>query len=632
VADDKREIILDLLARDKSGKATDSFARNLNKLGHTADDTKRQIHTLDKEVSKHEANLKGLAKAYAETDDKATRMDLSKAMRGAESEIKKLSKSKSILAGMLPDEHEIVQEGESFGKRLMGGISSVFDSAAGAGPLIPALAGMAAAAAPFIGATISAAVIGGAGIGGVVGGVMLAANDPRVKSAAGALGKTVTSSLQSRAITYFAEPLIKSIGSIQTRFTALGPDIDRILSSSAKFLPMLTEGVGTFATRITQGIADLVDKAGPVIESISNGIAGLGDVIGNMFTAMSQNGVAAATAMNMAFGVLDGTVVAVSATITGLTEAFGLLAKYGAFGHDAQVQYFAVEIAAKAAADASRDATDATAGMSDASKATARVLHGEVAALSDLSAALKAETDPAFGFLDAQDKMTKAHKAATAALKEHGRNSPQYRDAVRAEARAALVLEDAAGKVAATSNGKMTPALKATLEAAGMTAPEIAEVGRQMDAAHRKGNAFARKYEAHVAAAGASVAKAAIDAARIAAQRLAGTYTVRIRTIGASVASAALQVGGLLQHRAVGGPVSRATPYLVGERGPELFVPNIGGTVVTAGKTRQMMAGTGGGGSAGGGGRLVLDVTGAEADMVRMIRKWVRTGELAGLA
>jgi hypothetical protein len=34
--------------------------------------------------------------------------------------------------------------------------------------------------------------------------------------------------------------------------------------------------------------------------------------------------------------------------------------------------------------------------------------------------------------------------------------------------------------------------------------------------------------------------------------------------------------------RAVGGPVTGSTPYMVGERGPEMFVPNVSGTIVTA--------------------------------------------------
>lgn len=38
-----------------------------------------------------------------------------------------------------------------------------------------------------------------------------------------------------------------------------------------------------------------------------------------------------------------------------------------------------------------------------------------------------------------------------------------------------------------------------------------------------------------------------------------------------------------IHHRAMGGPVSQGQPYMVGERGPELFVPRGGGTIVPNG-------------------------------------------------
>ena len=43
-----------------------------------------------------------------------------------------------------------------------------------------------------------------------------------------------------------------------------------------------------------------------------------------------------------------------------------------------------------------------------------------------------------------------------------------------------------------------------------------------------------------------------------------------------------------IEARAMGGPVAAGRPYLVGERGPELFMPNIGGTVVNNMKTERI--------------------------------------------
>ncbi len=49
-----------------------------------------------------------------------------------------------------------------------------------------------------------------------------------------------------------------------------------------------------------------------------------------------------------------------------------------------------------------------------------------------------------------------------------------------------------------------------------------------------------------------------------------------IENVLTAVAGAILPVGGA---RAAGGPVDAGTPYLVGEQGPELFVPNASGAI-----------------------------------------------------
>jgi tape measure domain-containing protein len=60
-----------------------------------------------------------------------------------------------------------------------------------------------------------------------------------------------------------------------------------------------------------------------------------------------------------------------------------------------------------------------------------------------------------------------------------------------------------------------------------------------------------------------------------------------------------------LAGRAVGGPVTSQQPYMVGERGPELFVPGTGGSVVSNGDLRSAMNG----GSNGGSGSPVLNMS-----------------------
>jgi len=64
-------------------------------------------------------------------------------------------------------------------------------------------------------------------------------------------------------------------------------------------------------------------------------------------------------------------------------------------------------------------------------------------------------------------------------------------------------------------------------------------------------------------------------------------------TVGPGMAAEALPAGfnQFLAARAEGGPVSGGSPYLVGERGPELFVPNRSGAIVPTNQLAGVMGG-----------------------------------------
>ena len=86
-----------------------------------------------------------------------------------------------------------------------------------------------------------------------------------------------------------------------------------------------------------------------------------------------------------------------------------------------------------------------------------------------------------------------------------------------------------------------------------------------------------------------------------------------------------------VNRRAGGGPVESGAPYLVGERGPEMFVPSESGTIITAGQTAAMLKPSVRGsavGSADGG--IVVNVNGSatKADgqaVVDALQRWSRS-------
>ena len=87
-----------------------------------------------------------------------------------------------------------------------------------------------------------------------------------------------------------------------------------------------------------------------------------------------------------------------------------------------------------------------------------------------------------------------------------------------------------------------------------------------------------------------------IEAAVTGAQSLQDVLTGVLKDIGKMLISfgirsllSGIDIGGIpLVGKAAGGPVAGNTPYMVGERGPELFVPSSNGTIIPADTTAAM--------------------------------------------
>ena len=72
-----------------------------------------------------------------------------------------------------------------------------------------------------------------------------------------------------------------------------------------------------------------------------------------------------------------------------------------------------------------------------------------------------------------------------------------------------------------------------------------------------------------------------VDASGIGQMMKMGTTNVNVmNAYEAAIAQGMAALGYQVQPRASGGPVSAGTPYMVGESGPELFVPSSGGAIV----------------------------------------------------
>lgn len=202
--------------------------------------------------------------------------------------------------------------------------------------------------------------------------------------------------------------------------------------------------------------------------------------------------------------------------------------------------------AIEAAGAASKQTTGATAGLSSAleqgadkqeefksaTEAAAAAARGQRDALVQLSDFMKAETDPVFGLLNAQKKLTEAQEAAAKAAKEHGRGSVEAKAATRDLAVAAIDLQKKVGELSGGFDGKMTPSLRETLKAAKLTDAQIRDLEKQFTEARKSADKYEDKYEAMVSAPGAKQSKKELDDAYTAANKFHGPYRADISVDG----------------------------------------------------------------------------------------------------
>jgi TP901 family phage tail tape measure protein len=158
------------------------------------------------------------------------------------------------------------------------------------------------------------------------------------------------------------------------------------------------------------------------------------------------------------------------------------------------------------AAAGAGNAAAATKKYTSAAAAATAATKGQRDALTDLADKMKAETDPVFGLLNAENNLAKAHREAAKATKEHGRNSVEAKDATRKLALAAIDLQSKAGSLGDTFNGKLSPSMRTTLKAAGLTERQIQDVAKQFRDAKKDGDKYAKNYQAKVTITGGKAA------------------------------------------------------------------------------------------------------------------------------
>ncbi|MCI3271028.1 phage tail protein [Streptomyces cylindrosporus] len=204
--------------------------------------------------------------------------------------------------------------GASVRNGLGNGITAVGNGArAASGPSLKLFAGMSAGAVGAAGA-MAAVPLAMVGMG-----VMAAAQNKQVQTAFTSLKDHASKTMQSLAKPLVG-PLTDAAEQLGSVFDSLAPKLGQIFKAAAPMIEPLVHGVGELVLGLADGLLPVMKSAQPVVESLGRFLGTLGESLGEMLSAMS-GGIGAAA------GVFDGLGSVIQALLPTLGSLTGEILK-----------------------------------------------------------------------------------------------------------------------------------------------------------------------------------------------------------------------------------------------------------------------------------------------------------------
>lgn len=677
----KRELLLDLLARDKTKQATDSAAKNLDNVGDSADDASKstdklakstvgaadgaeklgkkatenadRIGKLNREIGLADAELKTLAKSFADTDDAAERLDLSKAVRALENDLRRLNKNKGLLEGILPDPAPAAKD---FMSKLGAGIaegSAGIAAKAGTsvGPVVGAAIG--AAAAPIVVSALSSALSAGAGAGVLGAGVMAAVNaDKGIQSAGITAGQRFSKALGENAVTSLRGPILKSLGIVSDAGDRLNADLGRTFAEIGDDLVPLTRKFVGAGEAVSGSLLEAARNSGPALDGLGDSVTLLGDGVADFVDILADGGPEAASNLRLIAGATADLARYTATTLDQLSK----------LANNAWITGPLIPLLRKHyedAANASDDLTGSNAALApgldesaEAATASAKAVADAAMSYDELAESMNKVTSIQQELYGSEVDVREAVIDATRAIQENGSTIDLNTEKGRNNRAALLDLAQALGKDNDAYRGVNGVSAQTT---AHMEANRAAFVKAAIAAGYGAGEAkkladkllgIPVKTEARVSLGNYRDTSGKLNGLLRDLEYFDGNWTANMyanyEKFGKPGSSGGLAAGGLVHGP--GTETSDSVPMMLSKN--EYVVPahavkkpgvlqmlealKSGGGGTQAGASGA--AGGGWSGPAASGGvqtvRVVFDVTGGDDDLKKMIRKMIRYGGL----
>jgi len=176
-----------------------------------------------------------------------------------------------------------------------------------------------AAAAPFIGAAMGGALLGGIATIGIGAGIASQIKDPDVLNATEDLKRKMSIDFRD-AGSAFKQPILDSEREISDAFSHFAPELKKEFDSLAPSLRSLTAGLLGFAREAWPGVRNGLEAGQVVIERLAQDLPQLGHYIGEFFNEIKSDGPAGAAALHDLLNIIE-------LLLLGMGEGINLLSK-----------------------------------------------------------------------------------------------------------------------------------------------------------------------------------------------------------------------------------------------------------------------------------------------------------------
>jgi hypothetical protein len=509
-----------------------------------------QLKNFNVKVTEAQGVVDGLRKKIAETGDTSLFGDLDK----ADANLRKLTKFRDSLIGQMGDAGD--KGGESFALSFAGRVGPLIGKAPIGAPIVAGIV----AAAPAVSSVLAAAVTVGVGAGVVGAGLAASATDPRVRGAAIELKKIISLNMAGIAQETFVPDTLRALSFVKGQFRSIRPDLERIFADGAKLVEPMTRALVGAGRNLLPGIEDAVDRAEPLFDVLEERIPSISSAASQIISDFSRSADDAANTLSGILALAEATLFVTGKSLALLSDNASLLGL-------GPLQMLG---------DAIRENDAHTGDWANTFGDLKESIEAAKLESQSYAETIRAQTDPTFAMIKAQKDLKVAQDEYNEALKEHGRHSPQAQEALLALGQAAIAAQTAAQGMGDEFKGRLTPAMRATLIAAGLTERQIDDLANQFERAEAAGDSYAKTYRAKIVTE--YVGRPFSDFSGI------GGSTNRGYAHG-GIASAA--TGGM-----------RSGLVEVGEHGRELVRLPPGAHVMSNPDTERALAGGGGGGVA----------------------------------